>query len=359
MHPAPDFIPSVRKLNFGNSDLKNNRCVRVVGIIAVFTIITMVGILLFSQGQDISFKAQYVKFSHFFASIGRSQASIISCAVLGGLILGGAGVIAWVKKHPRRIAATEKLIKKPIEIRLGNLWGTKQYKKVKFTDNDGYDRSGYLDFSALDTEGNGMLALYPVQGCGQNEVISIEMIPGAALQCVGSMVYHVLRIPAIVFYTFFQFAREKITDKEIYKDNPFKAKDILLQPLYSLAAIVKAPFFATALIMSKIYSCFIDPLNGRKLAAHIEMEWNYNYTNESIVPMNRGVWLFKQVTHMKFEGGGNPANLGDRGHYFAGCRQPIAYVQCQDSKVIELQNRAGGTLLSGEGIKYLMIDPDL
>ncbi len=173
---------------------------------------------------------------------------------------------------------------------------------------------GYIDKSTLDEAGNGLAYMYGVKGEQDHYAVSLVVGAFTPVHMVGAIAYNILRLFVIPFY--------------ILAAKDLKAKEIVVEWKNSLFRIVKAPFYATAIIFSCLYS-FFDPLNGRKLGSYIERDWNED------VSRAEGFWSVRGPQSLwKFEGGGASGELGKNGFYLAGCWQPIAIVHYQNGKIV-------------------------
>lgn len=185
-----------------------------------------------------------------------------------------------------------------------------------------------VDKSSL-VNGEGSALIYYSKPCADHYTIStIAPLVGMPLAMIGSIAYNLIRTCVIPFYILVQLMRESCSGKEIYPGQRFfSIKDIPIEMGLSLWRVVKAPFYATAMVMAAAWS-LINPVGGRKLGSCIERDWNED------VPLSQGFWSVNgRMTQFEWEGGGGPQRLGKNGFYLFGCWQAIGRIHYDLSSI--------------------------
>jgi hypothetical protein len=343
-------------LKFGEHELKPRAIKRL--FIATVVISTIVALGMILAAMDIegvrhisfsqAFKAQWISFKDGFISFVGSKSFPFVCSVIGALILGGGAIMISVSKRGARIAARindKGKITHLIERKPGIYEGSSHYRRVEFREKDKegitHNIEGYADYSGLDEEGSGLAPIYAYQAPMQNETVSILVIPGSIIRGAVGMVSNALLIVPLFFYHLFGYAYEKTTQKYIFsEEQQFKKEYILLQPCAAMWEVVRAPFYATAVIMAAVHAALIDPVNGRVLQQRIEEEWNFNPIANASTPINRGSGiLIGTAAHHKFFGGGFPEHVNANNLYVAPCRQIQGYVEKKDGRIVAIWDR--------------------
>ncbi len=215
---------------------------------------------------------------------------------------------------------------------IGKLSGDAHFQEAYYMRKDdcNFYFGGYVDTSTLDASGSGQALFYGKKIFLEHYYVSLVVAATTPAHAAASIAYHIVRLVAIPFYILGSLAREAYRDRPIYEEQRrFELGDISKQMFLSLKQIVKAPFYAAAQFYAALYS-FIDPLNGRKLGAAIEKDWNNG------VDRSDGYWSVRgpQSSSWLPEGGGGPDKLGKNGFYAAGCWTPMARVQFENGKIV-------------------------
>lgn len=185
----------------------------------------------------------------------------------------------------------------------------------------------YVDRSTL-VNGKGKAYLYRIKDLRDHYQISTAVsIFGSPFYMLGAVVRNLFRTLIVPVYALIQYLREQCTGEQLYSDQrPFDGLDWLKEVGYSLLRVVQAPFYALAYAFAGFYS-FVQPMEGRKLGAYIEEDWNDGVSfAESLwtLPINKQ----KQNLYQGVEGGWGPNDLGFKGYYsLAGCWQPIGIIE--------------------------------
>ena len=141
-----------------------------------------------------------------------------------------------------------------------------------------------IRISEVSEQGNGKARLYTKEPsfASQTGAMAALTMP---IYTSGVMLYNAGRFLAMPIYILANLAK-------------FSILDIPKEMARSLGRILQAPFYGLALFFASLYAV-LDPLNGIKLGAAIEYEWNAH------VPMrNEGVWMMGQIAfeEWKWEG---------------------------------------------------------
>ncbi|ACZ33263.1 conserved hypothetical protein [Chlamydia pneumoniae LPCoLN] len=174
----------------------------------------------------------------------------------------------------------------------------------------------YLDISTLSADGSGIAAVY------QCPPLLFRAFPCFGIPCAMPfvallrMIYNLIRFLVVPFYIIFRMIYEHFFCKHLPEDDRFICKDIAREMGRSLAAFLKAPFYASACMIGAFYS-LLDPLAGRVLMGSVERDWNDN------VILARSVSLANEAHSLfRFEGGGGRKGLGQHAFYLMLCCQP-------------------------------------
>lgn len=219
----------------------------------------------------------------------------------------------------------------------------------------------YLDRSTLTGKGKERAYIYGVKGVDDHYGISTQVAMGTVPYLIGVCVYNLIRVAVIPFYIATCFLIEKCNGP-IFENEEFGLTQIPQEMAHSLERAIKAPFYATALFFAALYS-FACPVNGRRLGAAIEFDWNEGtYRSE-------GRWLTigSQKLHKGLEGGGSPEGIQkNQATTLPGCWHPIAVAEFENGKVVRvvsitralLEMRNGGNPIHGidpsQGYEYTM-----
>ncbi|WP_100934755.1 hypothetical protein [Candidatus Chlamydia corallus] len=186
----------------------------------------------------------------------------------------------------------------------------------------------YLDISTLSADGSGIAAVY------QCPPIEYRSLPCFGIPCampfvaLFRMVYNLIRFLVIPFYIIFRMLYEHFFCKDLSEENRFICRDIVREMARSLAAFLKAPFYASACVIGVFYS-LLDPLAGRVLMGNLERDWNDD------VILSRSVSLIWEAhSSFQFEGGGGRQGLGQHGFYLMTCCQPRAVLLFDKGEII-------------------------
>lgn len=193
--------------------------------------------------------------------------------------------------------------------------------------------TAYVDKTTL-VNGEGKAYLYRIKSTGEHYNVSTTVsIFGSPFYMVGAVVRNLLRTLIVPLYAGIQYLREKCTGEQRYPDQrPFDGWDWLKEVGYSLLRVVQAPFYALAYAFAGFYS-FFQPMEGRKLGAYIEEDWNGG------VSFAEMTWTLPTKAQMQklyqgVEGEWGPDDLGLKGYYsLAGCWQPIGIIEYSQGQV--------------------------
>lgn len=294
--PLPQFENEARAYAYQQLPSKYTACpfgrAAVIGILIVGVVVA-----LFAMRGDFSMFPQIAfnwlqNLNWTYLGIGFASFFVLSI---------GAGVVI------RRLVHRQDL---------GDFSGSAHWEPAYYVREDRPQNyyAGYLDTS---TPGEALF--YGDKECLEHYVISSVVATLALPHAVASMAYHIVRIVTIPFYILGCMAFQI----EFEGDGRFTFSDIPKQLWFSIQQIVKAPFYGMAHIYAMLYS-FLDPLNGRKLGALIEKEWNGD------IERHEGFWSVRGPQGIwRFEGGGGPNGLGRNGFYVAGCHTPMARINDQ------------------------------
>lgn len=205
----------------------------------------------------------------------------------------------------------------------GKFWDNRDWVCIKIK-GKGAVESNILDLSSLEKEGNGYCFAYQEKGRGEAEVIALESgVLGGPLYPIAITIYQVVGW-AIASYK--------------NKTNP------LIELGKSLWRIVRSPFYALAYFIAQI-AVFIDPLNGRKLVANIERDWNEGVLVDNGCALALCWHPFKEDKGM---------SLGKKEHsafYIQGCFQPTAILKFENFECKKVQATNGFGEWTVEGVQ--------
>ncbi len=253
---------------------------------------------------------------HFMNFIHNINWTYVGIGVGGFVVLtaGAAFVIHRAVHKQDRVLETD----------IGKFSGDEQWVSAAYTVRDGGTvHIGYIDTSTL-LNGSGKAFMYRYKDEPNHYQVCLAVTAFTPLHMVGSIVYNVIRTVVIPFFILGNMCGNNA--------HSYGLRDIPREMGNSIERIVKAPFYAVAVIYAALYG-LIDPLNGRKLGALLEREWNEGLT------LAEGWWSVGcGQTLWKFEGGScsegwDPNNLGKNGFLIAGCWQPIAVVHFGDQSI--------------------------
>jgi hypothetical protein len=250
-----------------------------------------------------------------------------SAAAFVVLSIGSAAVIHKTLNNKDKITGHD----------IGKLSGDQHWISAIYTRDDYEDASfaGYIDLSTLNEEKSGTAFMYAHKDEQNHIGVSLVVTLFTSLHMIGAIAYNAIRIAIIPFYILVCMAIEKAQGQALNStDRPFQLSDISNEIGKSSVRIIKAPFYAFAIMVAALYS-FFDPLNGRKLGSYLEREWNEQVTRAE------GFWSVRGPQSLwHFEGGGAPTHLGKNGFYLAGCWQPIAVIYYDKKKIVEAASLA-------------------
>jgi len=258
------------------------------------------------------------------------------------LLATGAGFVIHRVCHLK-----DKLIKVP-----GSFHGDSGWHSALLERGDHRYRA-LIDTSTLE-EGSGKAFVYAYKSIDEHYNVSFVVTIVTPIHLLSSLAYSVARLAVVPLYILGCLCIEKVKGSPLFSENSahsieraFTLWDIPDQMGKTGLRILKAPFYATALIFAALYS-FIDPLNGRKLGAGIERDWNEGLSRAQGFGIATGPQpLFKP------EGGGNPSDLGQNVVYLAACWQPIAmasYKKGLIERVVSLTRAVN----SSKGHEYIL-----
>ncbi len=214
---------------------------------------------------------------------------------------------------------------------IGNLTGGAHWVSASIKKNENaISFPGYVDTSTLDASQSGKAFFYIQKEVSNEYGVAVMMFALTPLHVGAAMSYNVARAVLIPFYILGCLSIEACLGRALFKEQRrFKWSDISNEIEASLARIVKAPFYGTALMYASLY-VLVDPLNGRKLGTQIESDWNEGLTR------SEGFWSVGGPQALwRPEGGGGPEKLGQNGFFAAGCWAPLAVVTYQNGKIVE------------------------
>jgi len=330
-NPVPEISASVatrfheqtQEINDVQKDLqklpmKYRSCPAIRAVVVAALIVGICVAVVALNGQLTTFP------QNFTAWIQNLNWGYVGIGFAGFVVLSvGAGfVIKRVKSLQNEITGSE----------LGKVSGSDHWQEAYYIreNDDRFYYSGYIDTSTLDAEGNGTAFFYGNKNIAEHYYISSFIAATAPAHAATAIVYNIVRLVWIPFYILGSMAREAWNGEAIYPDQrPFEITDIPKQWWFSVKQIVKAPFYATAQLYAALYS-YIDPLNGRKLGAAIERDWNNG------IERSDGFWSVRgpQSSDWRLEGGGGPEKLGQNGFYAAGCWTPMGVVRFEEGQIV-------------------------
>ncbi|MCH9625911.1 MAG: hypothetical protein S4CHLAM123_10960 [Chlamydiales bacterium] len=278
-----------------NPDYQSHIVVRSVAVVALITGIVVMTIFSL-QVPLLSTMIQSISWVH----MGIGIASFALLAI-------GAGFVIHRVCH-----LEDKLIKAP-----GSFHGDSGWRSALLERSDHRYRA-LIDTSTLE-RGDGEAFVYAYKSIDEHYNVSFVVTIVTPIHLLGSLAYSVARLAVVPLYIVGCLCIEKVKGSALFsEDRAFTLWDIPDQMKKTGLRILKAPFYATALIFASLYS-FIDPLNGRKLGAGIERDWNEGLSRAEGFGAATGAQpLFKP------EGWGSPSDLGQNVVYLAACWQPIA-----------------------------------
>lgn len=216
------------------------------------------------------------------------------------------------------------------------------------------DRGGYVDISTLDSNGSGTALVYHYpEGVDMRVPMFLFPLLAAPVVVIFKIVYNLIRFLVIPFYILFQILIQSVKPRSELADcDKFILKDIAREMGRSLANALRAPFYATASMITVFYG-LLDPLSGRVAYSCLERDWNDD------VIRSRGIWLVCPEQNFKFEGGGTRLGLGQFSYYLMGCFQPCALLCFQDGEIVygvrqSAQYYSGRKLFIYPGISVLL-----
>ncbi|WP_284442481.1 hypothetical protein [Chlamydia gallinacea] len=191
------------------------------------------------------------------------------------------------------------------------------------------DRGGYADLSTLDSNDSGVALVYQYPGEVDMRVpMFLFPLIAAPFVAIFRICYNLIRFLVIPFYILLQvFVQSFKSNSKILECDRFIAKDIAREMGRSLANALRAPFYATASMITVLYG-LLNPLSGRVAYSCLERAWNDD------VIRSRGIWLVCPEHNFQFEGGGSRLGLGQFSYYLMGCFQPCALLYFKDGEIV-------------------------
>jgi hypothetical protein len=279
---------------------------------------------------------------HFMNALWNINQIHLAAGAGGAIVLtiGASIVIHKVRHHKDRLIKTD----------IGKLYGDDHWIPILVQRGTGDFYAGQLDLSTLDDEHSGSAFIYEHKDPSKHLGVSFNVLLWTPLHMVGVIAYNLARVVIIPFYILGCILTKKRFVDPV--DRSFEYKDITREIGKSLWRIVKAPFFAVAIIFATIYSIF-QPHNGRKLSATLEREWNEGVTRAE------GFWSVRGPQRLwKFEGGGSPSHLGKNGFYVAGCLQPIGIAYFEKGKLVRAESLSRA-IDTKQKYEYKLITPQV
>ncbi|EPP34412.1 putative membrane protein [Chlamydia ibidis] len=190
----------------------------------------------------------------------------------------------------------------------------------------------FIDLSTLDESKSGVALAYMYPSDAALRLpMAVFPILALPLLAIVKMVYNLIRFFVVPFYIIFQMITQYFSKIEVNVNERFALKDIAREMGRSLANFMRAPFYASAYMITVFYG-LLDPLSGRVATSCLERDWNND------VIRSRGIWLCIPQRNYKFEGGGTRLGLGQFSHYLMGCFQPCAAFLFKNGEIISGAN---------------------
>ncbi|WP_194844442.1 hypothetical protein [Candidatus Clavichlamydia salmonicola] len=253
------------------------------------------------------------------------------------LLLGGGVILSYVIKKKVDLF-TKKPLKNIFERSFCHVY---MAKLTTFNDRTSSEKMWHLDtdnhymadLSALDELQTGIAPVYQCFPKKTDAVhrgsicgIAIIIMPFVA---IASMIYYLARAVIAPFYVLARLFQQLICKNSIKKHRKFELADVYKQFILSIQRVVKAPFYASAVMLAFFFSC-IFPMEGRVLVSAVERDWNND------VSRGAGMWGgFMASRQFRWEGGGeDPDRLGRNGYYLLGCFQPFGLIYFENGEQI-------------------------
>ncbi|ANH79030.1 hypothetical protein [Candidatus Chlamydia sanziniae] len=256
-------------------------------------------------------------------SLIQAQLVVFSWPVIVGAILiplilfgGGGGILYSLGKKVDIFAATRIcLFDERRWVFMPLFYKGSQYKSFQF--------DVCMDLSTLDHKGSGIALVYRFPY--EFHVLPIFIVLFLVLS---RMVYNLIRFFIIPFYILFRMVYDYFFCKSLFEEERFIYNDIVREMGRSLAALLKAPFYGSAYIMTTFYA-LLSPLAGRVALGSLERDWN-----DDVIYSRAHILFAGNQKNFHFEGEGNRLGLGQHGCYSLRCCQPVAVFLFKEGKII-------------------------
>ncbi len=210
----------------------------------------------------------------------------------------------------------------------GKFWGDQQWIPIRLTGSSGVPQEHILDISTLRDGKNGACFAYEGKPCGLSELIAFESaLFGAVPYTVAVAAYNALRTlasPAVAC------KNKSSTVQESGK---------------GLWRLIQSPFYGLAYLIAQL-SVFVDPLNGRKIVAAVERDWNQGALVENSCWIASGCHNYRVTAGIGM--GMDFCREGHSGFYIAGCFQPTALLTFKDGICTQARSTNGYAVLEAE-----------
>jgi hypothetical protein len=308
-------------------------------VIAVIVAAVVVAILS-ANGSLLAFPDKFLNFIHTINWTYAGMGSVICTILIGGV----AVVIRRASYYEDQLTQTDMG-----RFKGEDHWIPAVYESEK-TKGDFYP--GFIDTSTLNEEGTGTAFMYAYKDEQNTMSVNLAVFSFSSLHMIGAIAYNAIRLLIIPFFILGCMLVEKASNTAIDPDDrPYRLSDIPQEMAKSMWRMVKAPFYCVAMMFAALFA-FIDPLNGRKLGATVERDWNEGVTRAE------GFWSVRCAQPLwQFEGGRSPSHLGKNGFYLAGCWQPIAvayYEKGEIARGVSLSRAVNPT----KGMTYTILTSD-
>lgn len=159
---------------------------------------------------------------------------------------------------------------------------------------------GYIDTSTVKEGQKSRAYVYNVKGVLEHYFIAVAVAVTTPLHAALVIVYNAVRLVVLPIILIVAMIIEKVRGRPFREGNPILLKHIFIQMGFSIKEIFKAPFYALAMTFAALYA-LIDPLNGRKLGAYIEKDWN---NDVDVVQGFAMLWMIscQCMSRVQFEG---------------------------------------------------------
>ncbi len=308
----------------------------IVRVIASIVVIVGFAIMLMALNHTLSSFPQNC--AHFFQ---HNWGYVVGGIVLLVPLTGGAMMVIRHVIHKQDYRITEQGI--------GKLTGDDHWVAAMYTTKDNGGMPGYIDTSTVDGNGDGKAFFYAHKQEMDHYQVCLAVIAFTPVHVVGAIAYNILRLFIMPLYIGGCIIRD------LFRDPPkndkeaklrFRATDIIHEGKRSLSQMASAIFYGWGIILAALYA-FADPLNGRKLGAYLEWEWNQGVTRAE------GYWSVGGPQDLfEFEGSGVRGRLGRTGFFIAGCWQPMGVVEIRNHKIVSEGTSLSRAVNPKEGSEY-------